>query len=120
MNDYTNLPSWNLSSLFANSQDCKKAVMIIKTSVEQFAKQYKGKITTAEILEKAVKSYEHIVDGMQRIGTYAYLNFITHMNEQDRKVLYQQVSESTAVFASEIAFFTIELNQLDEDGQDNN
>ena len=114
MNDYTNLPAWNLSSLFAKPEDCKKAVIIIKTSVEQFAVQYKGKIASAEILEKAVKSYENIVDGMHRIGTYAYLNFITHMNEQDRKGLYQQVSEALAVFSSEIAFFTLEINKLDE------
>jgi len=114
MNDYTNLPSWNLSSLFVKPEDCKKAVIIMKTSVEQFAGQYKGKIASAEILEKAVKSYENIVDGMQRIGTYAYLNYITHMNGQDRKGLYQQVSEALAVFSSEIAFFTLEINKLDE------
>ncbi len=114
MSDYTNLPSWNLSSLFATTEDCKKAAIIIKSSVEQFVKQYKGKITTAEILLKAVQSYEHIVDGMHRIGTYAYLNFITHMNEQVRKGLYQQVSEALAVFSAEIAFFTLEINKLEE------
>lgn len=109
-----NLPAWELSTLFHNTEDCTKGIEVLKKNVIQFANLYKGKITTTDALEKATVSYENIIDGMHRIGAYAYLNYITHMNEQDRKKLYQNVSEALAVLSAEIAFFALEVNTLDE------
>jgi oligoendopeptidase F len=109
------LPSWDLSTLFKTQEDCVKAIIVLQKSVKQFADQYKDKITTSEILLKAVHSYENIVDGMHRVGTFAYLSYITHMNEHERKALYQKASDALAVFSSELAFFALEINELPDE-----
>ncbi len=105
------LPSWNLSTLFKTQEDCVKAIIVLQKSVKQFTDHYKTKITTSEILLKAVQSYENIVDGMHRVGAFAYLNYITHMNEHEHKTLYQKASDALAVLSSDLAFFAIEINE---------
>lgn len=107
-----NLPKWNLSSLFKTPEDCLKAITMLKKSIMQFCEQYKNKITTPEILLKSIQSYENIIDGMHRIGAFAYLNYITNMNESERKNLYTQVNDMLAISAAELSFFTIEINKL--------
>jgi oligoendopeptidase F len=109
------LPSWNLSTLFKTQEDCIKAIIVLQKSVKQFTDQYKAKITTPDILLKAVQSYENIVDGMHRVGTFVYLNYITHIDEHERKALYQKASDTLAVLSSELAFFAIEINQLPDE-----
>ena len=107
-----NLPSWDLSPLFKNTEECTKGITVLKKNVMQFVGAYKGKMQSVEALEKATISYENIIDGMHRIGAFAYLHYITHMNDEDRKKLYQNVSEVLAVLSAEMAFFPIEVNNL--------
>ncbi len=109
------LPSWNLSSLFASPDDCTKAMVVLKKNVMQFTGQYKGKIANTEILTNAVVSYENIVDGMHRVGTYAYLRYITNMNDHERKKLYHSANEVLSVLSAEMAFFVIAINDLSDE-----
>ncbi|MFT4967548.1 MAG: oligoendopeptidase F [Candidatus Deianiraeaceae bacterium] len=109
------LPSWNLSSLFVSPDDCTKAMVVLKKNVMQFTGQYKGKIANTEILTNAVVSYENIVDGMHRVGTYAYLRYITNMNDHERKKLYHSANEVLSVLAAEMAFFVIAINDLSDE-----
>lgn len=106
------LPSWNLSSLFKTNTEAKTAVAVLQKGSKQFEEQYKGKMQSAEILLKAVQSYEKIVDGMHRVSAFAYLSYITHMNENDRKSFYQFANESLASISTHLTFFTIEINKL--------
>lgn len=107
-----NLPAWNLSSLFKGDTEAKTAVAVLYKGAKQFDEWYKGKMHSPEILLKAIHSYEKIVDGMHRVSAFAYLNYITHMNDNNRKSLYQFVSENLAAISTYIAFFTIEINKI--------
>lgn len=110
------LPVWNLSSLFKSEADAKNYLPLVSTKVKNFEERYKGKILTLEAEEilESIKQYEIISDDLGKLGSYAYLTYVTNMESEEAAVFYQFISESVADISSKIVFFTLELNLLDE------
>ena len=109
-----NLPKWDLSSLFESEKQAKTAVAVLHKTAKGFEEMYKNKIDSAEVLLKAIQSYENIYDGMRKVESFAYLYYITHMEDDERTKFYHFVSENTAVISTYLAFFKIEINKLPE------
>ena len=110
----SSLPKWNLSSLFENESQAKTAVAVLHKTAKGFADMYKGKIENAEVLLKAVQSYEKIYEGLKKVQSFAYLYYITHMEDEGRIKFYHFATENSAMISTHLAFFSIEINTLPE------
>lgn len=109
------LPIWDLSSLFENETQAKTAVAVLHKTAKGFADMYKGKIENSEVLLKAVQSYEKIYEGLKKVQSFAYLYYITHMEDEGRIKFYHFATENSAMISTHLAFFNIEINKLSEE-----
>ena len=112
------LPSWDLTDFYASPNDPAVArdMKAVQEQSERFAAAHRGKVAllTPEGLAEAIVQYEKIQERMGRLGSYAQLMFAGDMNAPGVAPFYQNVHERITLASSELLFFALELNMLDE------
>jgi oligoendopeptidase F len=114
------LPQWDLSPLYTAPDDAAIQADLKRLSADaaSFATNA-GKL--AEIAsDKAaftalIKQYEAIDDGLGRIASYAGLLYAVNTNDPAVIKFYGDISDKITQIATQILFFTLELNQIDDD-----
>ena len=112
------LPAWDLSDLYASLDDPK--VIADLTQAEQSAKAFgqarAGKLAslTGADLAAAIAEYERIQETLGRVGSYAQLLFAGDSTDPTIGRFYQTVNERLTAIGSDLIFFTLELNRLDD------
>jgi oligoendopeptidase F len=112
------LPAWDLSDLYASLDD--PAVMADLAQAEQsakaFARKRAGKLAGLSGAELAavIAEYERIQETLGRVGSYAQLLFAEDSTDPAIGRFYQTVNERLTAIGSELIFFTLELNRLDD------
>lgn len=110
------IPTWDLSSLFNSIDDPRIAQEFeIQTKrAETFAEQYKNKIadlSDSEIIE-AIRQYENIMQESAKPEIYAYLLFAADSSDQ-RIGAFMQKSQTIGTKINEILiFFDLEITNL--------
>lgn len=108
--------TWNLNDIFADDETCKKAQETLKSSVQEFAASFQGKIkdtTNPEFLLKVIRKYEEIYTLAVRISAYVSLAFSVDMRNNDLGKWSQETELLFADFAAQTSFFDSELAELD-------
>lgn len=112
------LPGWNLSDLYKSADDPALARDSKKIAgmATAFRKSYQGKIAKlkAAKLAVAIAEYEKIQDIAGRIGSFAQLAYSVAMTDGRVAQFYQNTSEMLTDISSQLLFFTLEINKLDE------
>ena len=117
------LPEWQLDHLYPGMEgvEFKNDVEIMGRESHDFATRYKGKLTElaqgdhgAQALHEAVKTYEAIEDRMGRIISYAGLIYSTDTTNPVNGKFYGDTQEVVTAASSELLFFTLELNLIDD------
>lgn len=111
------LPTWDLSPLYNAITDAKikEDIALIQGGVRVFETMYRGKITsttTAEDLASALKEYASLIQGMQKIEAYAYLDHSTHTGDEVHGAFFQNISTSVSNLRSHILFFETSLIEI--------
>jgi oligoendopeptidase F len=113
-----NLPNWDLSDFYQSITDQNIADDFLKAKnlTAEFKKIYQGNLPkiTASNLAKAILEYEKISELFGKISSFAYLNYVTNLNSQKDVAFYQDSSEQINDIASELVFFELEINQLED------
>ncbi len=112
------LPTWDLSDLYPSPDspavmgDLQRA----EDAAKAFAKARAGTLATASgaALAAAIGEYEAIQDILGRVGSYAQLLFAGDSSDPAIGRFYQIVSERITAISSDMIFFTLELNRLDD------
>ncbi len=112
------LPSWDLSDLYDGvdsprlAQDLEQA----KESAAAFRKNYAGQLEaqSAPGLAEALQRYEAIEEVLGRIMSYAQLLFSGDSSDALIARFYQSMSEKVTEISTDLLFFSLELNRLDE------
>jgi oligoendopeptidase F len=116
--DLGELPVWNLSSLYDRLDDpaIKADVKDARTLALNFRKLYSGKLADIEAvkLAKAIEQYSTIQEKLGKLGSYAQLVYAKDMASEKVTRFYQDISERINEISSELLFFTLALNRLDE------
>ena len=113
------LPEWDLKDLYpgrdspALQADLKKAAEDAKA----FRLRFQGKLAQIDgaALGQAVASYESIQEVLGRIMSYAQLVHAGNMTDPEIGRFYQTMQERVTDISTELLFFTLELNRLDEE-----
>jgi len=116
------LPEWNLADLYAAPDDPAFAADLARAGAESaaFGKDYRGKIATlaedktGAALAEAVARYEALDELLGRIGSYAGLVYAGDTSDPARGKFYGDTQEKITAATSDLLFFELELNRLDD------
>lgn len=113
------IPSWDLHDLYVNIDDIKinEDLKFIEEKTAEFVSNYENKIaklSESELL-KSIKIFEIINDKIGKISGYNYLIYSTNLANESILNFYQNINEKLNNFENKLVFFTIEINNIDED-----
>ena len=112
------LPAWDLSDLYP-SPDSPSVATDFERSASQakaFSTAYAGKLATlpGAALAAAIAEFERIEEILGRLASYASLLFAGDSTDPVVAQFYQTVNERVTTISSDLLFFTLELNRLDD------
>jgi oligoendopeptidase F len=115
---HTALPAWDLSDLYPSpdspllTEDLDRA----ETMAKSFARAHAGTLAslTGSALAAVIGEYERIHDLLGRAGSYAQLLFAADSSDPAVGQFYQTINERITAISSDLIFFTLEINRLDD------
>jgi len=117
------LPEWNLDDLYPgiDSAAYQADLALAASQAKAFAADYQGKLAdlakgakAAEALFEAVKRYEDIDDRLGRIISYAGLVYSGETTDPVRAKFYGDAQGHLTSISTDLLFFTLELNRIDD------
>ncbi|HEX5319665.1 MAG TPA: oligoendopeptidase F, partial [Stellaceae bacterium] len=113
------LPEWDLGDLYPgrDSPELAADLEALKTSAHAFQARYRGRLAGLDgaALGAAVAEYEALQEVGGRISSYAELTRAGNLADPEIARFFQTVQEKINAAATELLFFTLELNRLDDD-----
>ena len=117
INNLGKLPVWNLADLYDSIKGKKISsdLNFIEKATKKFEKKYGGKIKqlNSEKLFKVILELEKINEKIDRIISYAHLLYAENVEDEERKIFFQQMQEKITKYSSSLIFFTLELNNIE-------
>jgi oligoendopeptidase F len=117
------MPEWRLEHLYPSMDSPEYAQALARASAEAaaFAEAYRGKLDrmarakdAPTTLAAAVKRYEALEDLMGRIMSYAGLIYAGDTTKPEHGKFYGDAQEKITTASSDLLFFTLELNRIDD------
>lgn len=113
-----NNAKWNLNDLYFSIDDpnINQDLSAIEKLAEDFIKLYQGKVVdlSARDLFEAIKSYEIILEKIAKLQSYSYLIHSSNFSDDNYSIFYQSITEKTSMIESQLIFFPIEINQIED------
>jgi oligoendopeptidase F len=110
---------WNLSDLYPspNSKKFKDDVSWCQRESLAIGNNCRGTIKklSAKQLFELVYRIEHMEIRLGKLSTFAFLHFITQVDNEKAGALYQAIHELVSTCTKETVFFELEWNKLDDD-----
>ena len=114
-----NLPNWDLDDLYPgrDSDALKDDLARIETEANEFRDRYRGTLAALDGagLGEAIAVYEALQDTTGRIMSFAQLAYSGNVTDPEVGKFYQTMQERVTTISSELIFFTLELNELEDD-----
>ena len=112
------LPDWNLNDLYT-STDAKELVSDLdwlENECDKFAKDYEGKLKSlsADQMLNCVVRNEKISSVSGRIISYAGLRYYQKTTDADRAKFLSDMQEKVTIFTTNLVFFSLEINSLED------
>lgn len=116
-----NLPEWNLSDLYSamDGDDLAADLEKANTICQAFSETYKSKLadmakSNPEKLADCLTEYETIEDLLGRIISFAGLVYAGDTTDPARAKFYGDIQEKITNASTQLLFFGLELNKIDE------
>jgi oligoendopeptidase F len=112
------LPAWDLSDLYPSPDSplVQEDLARAEKTAKSFAQAHAGTLASlpGAALAAVIAEYERIQEVLGRVGSYAQLLFAEDSTNPVHGKFYQTVSERLTAIGSEMIFFTLELNRMDD------
>jgi oligoendopeptidase F len=114
------MPEWDLSDLYPDPKSPKVVTDIAeaRSRSKDLKERYQGKIAglgrDGAALAEAVAAYESLSDLIGRLGSYAGLLYAADTSDPDRAKFYGDIQEQITVISSDLLFFELELNKIED------
>jgi oligoendopeptidase F len=112
------LPEWDLSHLYQGpeSQELEADLAESAADAKAFRATYKGTLEGIDGagLGTAIAAFEKIEEVLGKAMSYAQLLFAADMGDAERGRFQQTIHERITDISSDLLFFTLELNRLDD------
>ena len=114
----SDLPAWDLSDLYPSlsSPRVQEDFAAAAADARAFEQRYAGTLAglRGADLAAAIVEYERIEEVLGRLMSYAQLLFAGDSTDAKLGQFYQTASERVTAISSNLLFFTLELNRIDE------
>jgi oligoendopeptidase F len=114
------MPEWNLADLYPSptAPEIARDLQVAADEARRIKEAYHGKLVAlasdGAVLALAIEEFERFVELMGRLGSYAGLYYAGNQADPERAKFYGDISEKLTAISTEIIFFDLELNQIDE------
>jgi oligoendopeptidase F len=112
------LPTWDLGDLYSapDSPAVEADFARAEQAARAFAAAHQGRLASLSgaALAGAIAEYERIEEVLGRLASYAQLLFAADSTNAEIGRFYQTASERVTTISSNLLFFALELNRLDE------
>jgi len=112
------LPTWDLDDLYPgpDSEALEQDLALSERRARKFKDSYVGKLAVldGESLGKAIAEFEAIQETLGRIMSYAQLVYSGNMSDPGVSRFFQSMQERSTTISSDLLFFTLELNRIDD------
>ena len=112
------LPRWDLSDLYPapDSPAVERDFAAAAREAKAFAAAHAGRLAalSGAELAAAIGRYERIEETLGRLASYAQLRFAADQTDAAGGQFYQTVVERVTAIGSDLLFFPLELNRLEE------
>ncbi len=113
------LPEWDLGDLYPgrDSPELKADLATLEKSAADFQARYQGRLAglSGAELGTAVAEYEALQEVGGRISSYAELVRAADIADPEIARFFQTMQEKINAIATELLFFALELNRLDDE-----
>ena len=113
------LPEWDLGDLYAapDAPELEADLAAAAAAAEAFEKRHGGRLEELDgaALGAAIAEYEAIDERLGRITSYASLSHAAAMDDPEIGRFFQTTLERVNDISARVLFFTLELNDLDDD-----
>ena len=112
------LPNWNLADLYPSPDSAELAADLARAAAEAsaFAASHAGRVAQlpAAGLADAIATYQRIEEVLGRVMSFAQLLFAGDSTNAEIGRFSQSMNERVTGISSDLIFFTLEINRLDE------
>ena len=112
------LPTWNLADLYAAPDSPRLAADLAgaEADAKAFAAAHAGRLAAmpGRALAEAIADYQRIEEVLGRVMSYAQLLFSGDSTDPVIGRFSQSMNERVTAISSDLIFFTLELNRLDD------
>jgi len=114
------MPEWRLEDLYSGPQSTalKNDIARAETGVKELKTAFEGQLAQlagdGAPLAKAIAEYEQLQDLIGRIASYAGLRYAADTSDPERAKFYGDMQETLTRITTEMLFFALELNRVDE------
>ncbi|QDY69270.1 M3 family oligoendopeptidase [Qingshengfaniella alkalisoli] len=116
---FGNLPDWDLSDLYTapDAPELSRDLEWLDQACTSFAADYEGKLDTLDAagLLECVERDEKLSMIAGRIMSYAGLRYYQNTVDPDRAKFMSDMQDRITVMTSQLVFYSLELNRLDDD-----
>lgn len=114
------MPEWDLRDLYSSpaAPEIDRDKAAAATEAARMKAAYQGKLAAlagdGSKLAVAIKDYEALSDLMGKLASYAGLYYAQKQADPARAKFYGDISESLTKTSTDLIFFELELNQIDD------
>ncbi|MDR1488737.1 MAG: M3 family oligoendopeptidase [Holosporales bacterium] len=101
--------SWDLSDIKCSEQDEQQIVVC----VSEFIEKYGANKLSIKNLQEAIIDYEKIGTKTAKLGSYAFLQLQTQIEDEEASKYFAKISEFLGGIAAKLAFFTVKILEFD-------
>ena len=113
------LPEWDLGDLYPGAQSPELDADLTKclADAKAFRAAHEGKVAglSGVDLARAISGYEKLDEVLGRVMSFAGLLHSGNMSDPDIGKFYQSMQERVNEISTELLFFSLEINRIDED-----
>jgi oligoendopeptidase F len=117
--DLGTLPAWDLNDLYPgmDAPELKADIDRADAAAKAFQERYAGTLAglSGDALAEAIAAYEAIDETLSRVMSFASLTYSGDMADPIIGKFYQSMQERVNGVSTQLIFFTLEINRLDED-----
>ena len=112
------LPTWDLADLYPSPDGAELAADLdsYAEKASAFRAAFEGRVSalTGAELGAAIAEFEAVEEVLGRVMSYAHLRYAGDMSDPEIGKFYQSMQERVNGISTELLFFTLEINRIDE------
>ncbi|NLM36355.1 MAG: oligoendopeptidase F [Clostridiales bacterium] len=106
--------TWDLSAIYSSEDEYNAAIKELEELAKEIEKEFKGKLNTAENINKCLDKLRKVTEIIDLTGNYTELSLSVDHTNSDNVDRYMRFSNTMAQISSSLSFIDSEIIQGDE------